>query len=141
MQQPSETNIYDQALNYATSTLKKLSDYTSTTTNNNTMSNNIDEYIAEVKRINDEAIEDLKLKLNKLTSMMKPCYVIYMMSTTINSVRHVTIKLSTPFQRHNRTPQKPTSSPIRSTNTPLKQFGAIKTEHATTPIQIFFIII
>ncbi len=48
------------------------------------------------------------------------------------------INSTTYFKTNNRTPQKPTSSPIRSTNTPLKQFGATKTVHETTPIQNYF---
>ena len=57
-QQPSETDVYNQALNSATSTLKKLSDYTTTTTNNDTPDNNTEE--------NNPMLKECKMKKEKI---------------------------------------------------------------------------
>lgn len=66
-QQKENINVYSQALSSATSTLRKLSDYTNPT-NETEQSTNINEHIAALDRITDDALEDFKLKSDEITS-------------------------------------------------------------------------
>ena len=176
---PPDNDVYSQALDTATSTLKKLSDYTGNETDPNDTSienykTNLEsinklfldahqkqleemntDYTANIERVTDDLFNTYREKCEKYHNTKLNNFTSYVTNNLQELSEELDTKLSdldsklraieskinllqSPYKPQVSTYQKPSPSPTRSSNTPVKQFGATKTPMNTTPIQNYF---
>ena len=156
---PEKPEIFDQALNNATSTLKKLSDYTDNVDTNDTATLN-NEYIQDLNNITQDMAANYSLKIDEIsihnekairhmhdefyTSFCNKCEKvtnshINKIDTYLNDkLREFDAKLGNRISEvssrlnydtiHTKSRTIPKTSPVQSSDTPIKQFGAQKSQ-------------